>query len=1740
MRKTNHLLFCLLLGLLFLLNSCNGGGGGSKPPAEVLLTTRVSPSGAGTVTVDPSGPLYDLNSEVTLTATANNDDYLFSQWSGDLTGSENPVTIVMDKTRTITANFVRVFEVTVNSPRGAPDPPVGTTTYPNGSSVTVSCGQTPYAGPAGTRYVNTGWIGGTGDIPASGTATSVTFTITQDCEITWTWPTTQYSLRTAVLPTYPVDGGTVVAPSGPWYDENTSVELTAVAADGFEFDSWSGDLTGTTNPGAVVMNSAKTVTANFSIQHPHTITVTSPYGEPNPPVGQTDCPDGSSPTIDCGPNPYVVDGTRYICTGWTGGSGDIPAGPDPRTSYTFTITQDSTITWTWRTEYQLTITVDPPPGGSVMPLSGGWYNPGDTVTLTATPANLYYSWLNWSGDLSGSVNPTQVTMNSPKNITANFLGIDCTVTVAIGGPPLTEGFESGNISGWTNGTPAWRIATAVTHSGSYSAQSGSILDGGNTFIQREFSVGPEGGSVSFWWKVSSEENHDYLEFYIDDVLQTGRISGETGWAQATFPLTAGTRTLKWRYVKDSANAGGSDCGWIDDITAPPSYGEPTPSMGTTTKHYGDSVTVSCGTTPYRYPDTLAGVRFACTGWTGGSGDIPAAGTETSYTIAAIHNNSAITWTWQTEYYLLVSISPSGSGTAAPPTGWYAATSDISLSATPGDGYSWLGWSGDLSGTQTPVTVTIDGPKSITANFAPIYCGVTVASPRSVPKPPVGTTNYLAGSLVTVSCGPSPYYGTFTEGFEAGDISGWTTGGDANWSATDIEKHSGDYSARSGVIADSQSSYIERAFLIAEGDGTVTFWWKVSSESGGDFLKFYIDGVEQAAISGEVAWELRTYSLAEGTRTIRWAYAKNSAISAGSDHGWIDDIAITNIPASKIRYSCTGWVGGTGNIPPAGTDPSYIISTISVNSTITWLWKTQYQLTIAVNPLQGGSVPVTPPASDGWYDAGTQVSCQPTPAAGYGWVGWSGDVTGMQTPLNLTMNSAWSVTAGFIKPELTVSNPLGVGMPQPGQGTYVCNYNAVVTCYVTSPVLATTGFTEGFEAGNISGWTTGSPAWHTTTAVTHSGSYCAQSGTIGNNANTYIQRDFCIGPGGGAVTFWWKVSSQQDHDYLEFYIDDVLQTGRISGEINWTQATYTITTGGIKTLKWRYVKDSSGAIGTDRGWIDDITVAVGPFTEGFEAGNISGWTTGWTNPNIPLPSRAAWRAVTPGCFGIYSAQSGLIYDNEDTYIEKTFPIEAGGGTVSFWWRVSSETTFDFLEFYIDDQQMARISGEQAWTQPQPFALAAGIRRLRWRYMKDGSRFSGSDCGWIDEIVVSPSPPDLGTRYTCTGYTGTGSVESGAGNSVTFAITQNSSITWNWRIDYRLTVNAAPPEGGSVYVDYYPPSVDGYYTDGSVVALFADANIGYVFNNWSGDLTGSDNPCYLPIDGPKTVTANFAAPNQPSNFSGTAVSTTAIRWSWTSNSTDWQEIAAGVLRTVAATLTPPLPESETCPRDDESRVLFGTIDVSGAVTYTIAYTKDTNTIWHCTADTNLAYLNDYYINQTGVLREKISIGDGPQADATSSESFTNVWFEIQDSAHAMLGRVYLNITSWQETSRSENTYYTRHVHELSYGSYSTPSNNASLYTLIHDAAAGDFQLALDGSTVTITVTPPPNSTSGSTGVLIERAPDDSFTTGTVTVQGYAATYTKTDMPGSGLWYYRIRFRNGDGVESAYSAGQSCDVP
>ncbi len=176
------------------------------------------------------------------------------------------------------------------------------------------------------------------------------------------------------------------------------------------------------------------------------------------------------------------------------------------------------------------------------------------MTLSAVPA-VGSVFAGWSGACAGT-GSCAVTLDAAKSVTATFN------LSGGGGGGLPDAIDQPGWSVSTGGNANWVPQTTVTNDGVDAAKSGTITHSQTSWMQTSV-TGP--GTLSFYWRVSSEANYDFLRFYIDGVEQSGAISGSVNWTQKTYSITAGSHTLKWAYTKDGSVSSGSDAGWVDQV-----------------------------------------------------------------------------------------------------------------------------------------------------------------------------------------------------------------------------------------------------------------------------------------------------------------------------------------------------------------------------------------------------------------------------------------------------------------------------------------------------------------------------------------------------------------------------------------------------------------------------------------------------------------------------------------------------------------------------------------------------------------------------------------------------------------------------------------------------------------------------------------------------------------------------------------------------------------------------------------------------------------------------------------------------------------------------------------------------------------------------------------------------------------------------------------------------------------------
>jgi uncharacterized repeat protein (TIGR02543 family) len=298
------------------------------------------------------------------------------------------------------------------------------TTYLSGTTVALT------AVPAsGYKFDN--W---TGD--ASGTSTSASVLMVANRTVNANFSQLPcYTLTTTIAPS---GGGSVVANptpncnSGTQYSSGTVVTLTETPSSGYTFNAWSGDASGSTNATTVIMSGNKSVTAAFSAAAAcYTLsTAVSPSGTGSVTVNTaSNCSGGgytSGTTVSITANPA----SGYSFINWSGGA----SGSSNSTTILMNANKSATATFaaTPATCFTLSAAVSPLGTGSITintpsNCSGGQYASGTTVSLTANPIS-GYSFSSWSGDASGSANPTTVTLTTNRSVTANFVGTGPTST----------------------------------------------------------------------------------------------------------------------------------------------------------------------------------------------------------------------------------------------------------------------------------------------------------------------------------------------------------------------------------------------------------------------------------------------------------------------------------------------------------------------------------------------------------------------------------------------------------------------------------------------------------------------------------------------------------------------------------------------------------------------------------------------------------------------------------------------------------------------------------------------------------------------------------------------------------------------------------------------------------------------------------------------------------------------------------------------------------------------------------------------------------------------------------------------------------------------------------------------------------------------------------------------------------------------------------------------------------------
>ena len=622
----------------------------------------------------------------------------------------------------------------------------------------------------------------------------------------------------------------------------------------------------------------------------------------------------------------------------------------------------------------------------------------------------------------------------------------------------------------------------------------------------------------------------------------------------------------------------------------------------------------------------------------------------------------------------------------------------------------------------------------------------------------------------------------------------------------------------------------------------------------DYLRLYLNGVEQKNISGNQDWALCSVTIESSIDDLRLSYGKDGSTARDNDCGWVKDISV---------------------VPFEGT-----VRTVTADSNC------QDVDSYNVYVVDGYTFEAMPPIARYGYsflgfftaaDGGEQVTVPCTLAS------------------NATFYAHWVKAVDF---EATGSknNDADAYDPSDDVGWFVLD--------------------DGIT-------------WH--------------SGAIGDSTNSWAR--FTL-KRPGILSFKWKVSSEGS-DYLRFYVDGVEQTGGISGDKDWADVSWTGDDSRNHVVELRYSKDGSQFRGQDCGWVKDVVFTpledvlainldlnydgaeavepryvkrgnafdvdeipdiprpgyalLGWFTDaigGEQVTTIGAVTAGanlyarwvktsdfeYTMDNTSHKGSLNWTLFEKPQDGFEAGtwRTGPIGDNQETWIETTVD---GPCTVFFKWKVSSEDGFDYLRFYVGEEQKAETSGDKTnqWELVSCEIASSGPHVVKWMYHKDRSTAHYQDCGWVKDFVVTKG----GNPYTVTWMNGSVAVETdenvGPGDTPSYdSALPTKAATAQFYYDFAgWTPEFELVSSNTTYTAVYKTTLrsydvvwqddDGTQLDatnivygatpeyhGATPTKAATAQYTYTFTGWS--------PAITSVTGPATYTATFSQAVNLNNLTG----------------------------------------------------------------------------------------------------------------------------------------------------------------------------------------------------------------------------------------------------------------------------------
>jgi uncharacterized protein (TIGR03437 family) len=454
--------------------------------------------------------------------------------------------------------------------------------------------------------------------------------------------------------------------------------------------------------------------------------------------------------------------------------------------------------------------------------------------------------------------------------------------------------------------------------------------------------------------------------------------------------------------------------------------------------------------PFQYTGPALKTRYLFAGWTSSNGPISL--TSTQVLVTADPTIASYTAQLTIQYAVSLSFYPCSSQDCQPPGTvsvngiaypgntdvWVDVGSTVTLSATPSNGYIFVGWQ---QGSNLPLiyTFTVNAPTFIYPEFVPARAVVLTTSPDGLQlladrAPVTSPTTLEWGWNTTHTVGVTPLqrdnHGVLWI------FQSWSDGGAVNHSYQVAPLSSPASLTAQFVPAVGVTLLTNPPGLTLVVDGTnqtapVNVYWAAGSTHT-------VAAPPSQTDSSGAPWTWRDWS--NGGTAVQTLSITQDQASTGirltADYNAGSTINVTSVPtglsltvdgsscvtpcsvqkpvgtsvtvaapasvegASGVRYDFAGWVGAANGVVVAAPGLE----------TVTAQYQTMYELSWSSRPANTGSWQIAPPSPDGFFPANTQVAVTFTPATGWQFQSWSLDLSGTADPATIVMAAPHNVQA----------------------------------------------------------------------------------------------------------------------------------------------------------------------------------------------------------------------------------------------------------------------------------------------------------------------------------------------------------------------------------------------------------------------------------------------------------------------------------------------------------------------------------------------------------------------------------------------------------------------------------------------------------------------------------------------------------------------------------------------------------